>query len=231
VIPAVIGEVVEGQAADLAGIQTGDELIAVEQQSMSDWTQWVELIRSSAEQTLEVRLMRNGTLQTVLLTPQRNDQNVGFIGAAPDASKIVLPDDMKAELRYGAMVAIPKAFEHVWFTSISTLKGLWGMLVGTVSSENLGGLITIAQIAKSSAEQGLSSFLNFLAMISVTLAVLNLLPIPVLDGGHLAWFLIEKLTGKPVKESIQLQAQQIGLVLLLSLMMLAFYNDLTRLFG
>jgi regulator of sigma E protease len=105
------------------------------------------------------------------------------------------------------------------------------MLVGTVSSENLGGLITIAQIAKSSAEQGLSSFLNFLAMISVTLAVLNLLPIPVLDGGHLAWFLIEKLTGKPVKESIQLQAQQIGLVLLLSLMMLAFYNDLTRLFG
>jgi regulator of sigma E protease len=230
-IPAVIGEVIEGKAADLAGIEVGDELVTVGQQNLTDWMQWVELIRSHPEKPLEVSLMRNGLLQTIVLTPQRNEQGEGVIGAAPDATLIVIPDSLKAELRYDALSSIPQALSQVWFTSISTLKGLGGMLIGTVSSENLGGLITIAQIAKSSADQGWGSFVNFLAMISVTLAVLNLLPIPVLDGGHLAWFVVEWLTGKPVSESLQMQAQQIGLILLIGLMMLAFYNDLTRLFG
>jgi regulator of sigma E protease len=105
------------------------------------------------------------------------------------------------------------------------------MLTGNVSTENLGGPISIAQIAGSSAEQGFISFVSFLAMISITLGILNLLPIPMLDGGHLVLFLMEAIRGKPIPEEVQIRGQQIGLFLLLMLMFLAFFNDLSRLFG
>ncbi|MCF6193965.1 MAG: RIP metalloprotease RseP, partial [Kangiellaceae bacterium] len=148
-----------------------------------------------------------------------------------DASQTDIPAYLQAELRYGPFSAIGYAVQETWDFSISTVKGIVGMLIGTVSSKNIGGPITIAQIAGASAEQGVISFIYFLAMISISLGILNLLPIPILDGGHLVMNLIEWIKGKPLSEHAQVQGQKVGMILLLSLMFLAFFNDLSRLFG
>ncbi|HDY85788.1 MAG TPA: RIP metalloprotease RseP, partial [Methylophaga sp.] len=138
---------------------------------------------------------------------------------------------LKSELRYGLILAFPQAVMNTWDFSVSTLTSLWGMIKGTVSTDNLGGPISIAKVAGSSAEQGWMSFVSFLAMISITLGILNLLPIPMLDGGHLSMFIIEAIRGKPLSETTQVQAQKIGMIILLAVMFVAFFNDLSRLFG
>lgn len=230
-VPAVIGELVAGGVAERSGLQTGDRLIAVNGEALSEWSQWVEKIQASAGELLQVTIMRGDERRVLDLIPERNEQGVGFIGVGPDMSAVQTPDALKAEIRYSPLPAVKEAVGQVWTFSVTTLKSLWGMLVGSVSTDNLGGPISIAQIAGSSAEQGVQSFISFLAMISITLGILNLLPIPVLDGGHLALFLLEWLRGKPLDESVQAQCQRVGMILLLSLMFLAFYNDLTRLFG
>jgi regulator of sigma E protease len=163
--------------------------------------------------------------------PKTGEDGKGRIGAAVDASQTAIPQELQAELRYGPIEAVSQAVLQTWDFSSSTLKSLWGMVTGKVSTDNLGGPISIAQIAGSSAEQGLTSFISFLAMISITLGILNLLPIPMLDGGHLAMFALEAVRGKPLSVTMQLQIQKVGFLILIVVMFIAFSNDLTRVFG
>jgi len=137
---------------------------------------------------------------------------------------------MRVVVRHGLLAAIPAAFGKTWEVTTLTLRTLWRMVSGRASVENLSGPISIARYAGQSAAVGLATFLGFLGIVSVSLGVLNLLPVPILDGGHLLFYLVEAIKGSPVSEATQLAGQKIGITLLLLLMSLAFYNDLVRLF-
>ena len=227
----VIGTVVQGMPADKAGLKTGDTLLEYDGRAITNWTDWVDLIRSNPSIPLPILLERNGEQLELTITPIKSDDNFGQIGASVDSSHTTFPEDLKAELRYGPIEAIGRAVATTWqFTSL-TVKSIAGMLMGEVSSKNIGGPISIAQFAGASGDRGFISFLSFLAVISISLGILNLLPIPVLDGGHLLLFFIEWVKGSPVSEAVQIQGQKVGFLLLMSLMFLAFFNDLSRLFG
>ncbi|RKZ86965.1 MAG: RIP metalloprotease RseP, partial [Gammaproteobacteria bacterium] len=227
----IIGAIVKGGAAEQAGIQVGDLLVSANGELINSWMGWVELIRANPDKLLNITVERSGKAIILSLTPIMTDKNIGQIGAGVDSSYSKVPTELQAELRYGPIQAIGQAIFETWYFSISTIKSIAGMLTGTVSSKDIGGPISIAQYAGSSADRGLISFVGFLAMISISLGILNLLPIPILDGGHLAMYFVEWLRGTPLSEQIQLQGQKIGIVLLLMLMFLAFFNDLSRLFG
>ncbi|WP_417508882.1 RIP metalloprotease RseP [Methylophaga sp.] len=230
-IKPVLGEIVPNSPAQKAGLKAGDVLLSSQQQTIDNWSKWVELIQASAGKELNIEIQRNEQRLTLTLTPQAGDDGKGRIGAAVDASQSTIPQDLQAELSYGPVEAVWQAVIQTWDFSSSTLKSLWGMITGKVSTDNLGGPISIAQIAGSSAEQGVTSFISFLAMISITLGILNLLPIPMLDGGHLAMFAVEAVRGKPISEITQVQIQKVGFLILIMVMFIAFFNDLTRVFG
>ncbi len=230
-IPAVLGQIVADGAAAKAGLQEGDKLISADGKTIDDWQAWVALIQASPGTLIHITYQRDGQQFTVDVTPEKDAQNKGRIGAGVAMPSEQLPAELQAELRYGPLAAIPEAVLKTWSFSANTVASLWGMLRGTVSTDNLGGPISIAQFAGSSAQQGLITFISFLAMISISLGILNLLPVPILDGGHLVMYFIEWIKGSPVSESVQIQGQKIGLFLLLMLMILAFANDLARLFG
>ena len=230
-IPAVLGQIVADSAAAKAGLQEGDKLISADGQTIDDWQAWVALIQASPGKILQITYQRDGQQFTVDVTPEKDSDNKGRIGAGVAMPSEPLPAELQSELRYGPLAAIPEAVLKTWSFSANTVASLWGMLRGTVSTDNLGGPISIAQFAGSSAQQGLITFISFLAMISISLGILNLLPVPILDGGHLVMYFIEWVKGSPVSESLQIQGQKIGLILLLMLMILAFANDLARLFG
>ncbi len=227
----VIGVVVPNKAADKAGLLEGDLIVSTDGQAITDWTAWVALIRASPDQLLQVEIERQGQRRTLQLTPSQSEDNHGVIGAGIDASATEVPMALRAELRYGVFGGLIKALDTTWKMSALTVKSLVGMLSGEVSSKNLGGPISIAQFAGASADRGVVAFFSFLAIISISLGILNLLPIPILDGGHLLMYFFEWCLGKPVSERVQLEGQKIGFILLLTLMLFAFFNDLTRLFG
>lgn len=230
-IAPVLGQVVAGSPAAEAGLQEGDRLLSADGRELSNWNDWVALIQQKPGETLLITIERKQQRLELSLTPEAGEDGKGRIGAGVDTDFSRLPAELQSELRYGPVAAMKEAVVQTWLFTSSTLKSLWGMLTGEVSTDNIGGPISIAQIAGSSAEQGLISFVSFLAMISITLGILNLLPIPMLDGGHLMMFIIEAIRGKPVPDDVQIRGQQIGLFLLLMLMFLAFFNDLSRLFG
>ncbi len=230
-MPPILGEIVADSPAERAGLKTGDELISANGKQLSSWQGWVALIQSSADEEMSIEILRDGQVQQLNITPAADENNVGRIGAAVNTEGYEIPAELRSELRYGPLAAIPQAFSQTWQFSVTTLSGLWGMLVGTVSSDNLGGPIAIAQFAGDSAQQGFIAFISFLAMISISLGILNLLPVPVLDGGHLLMYFFEWVRGKPLPESVQIQGQKIGLFLILLLMVFAFTNDIARLIG
>jgi len=226
-----IAQVMEGSAAAKAGIQQGDILIAANGELIQDWAQWVDLIRSSAEQTVIIDLERAGEMLTLEATPAtittNGGETIGQIGVVPVA--IEIPDDWIRTSYPGLPRAFIMGLEKTWQLIVITLDSLWKMLTGDLSVKNLSGPITIAKVAGDSATGGLIVFVNFLALFSVSLGVLNLLPVPMLDGGHILFYTAELLRGKPLPESVQIAAVKIGMALLLMLMMVAFYNDISRL--
>ncbi|MEQ8428212.1 MAG: RIP metalloprotease RseP [Gammaproteobacteria bacterium] len=229
----VIGEIISGGAADMAGMKAMDKVIAVDGKAVGSWTEWVEIIRDSPGQSMNVELLRNDVTQFVTLVPSVNTVNgtdVGRIGAVAYKPEGFFEDYFTLE-SYAVTTSLVKAVEKTWDMSLLTLRVLGKMLIGEASVKNLSGPISIAQYAGQTADIGLIAFLGFMAIVSVSLGVLNLLPVPLLDGGHLVYYVIEFMIGKPVSESIQVWGQQMGLVLLLSLMSLAFYNDIIRLLG
>jgi regulator of sigma E protease len=230
--PAVIDRLIEDGAGARAGLQPGDRIVQADAVAISSWSRWVDYVRARPGQVIEVRVLRSGQEIVLGLTPDSvadAGQTIGRIGAY-----VRLPDDdqratMRVVVRYGPLQAVSEALGKTWDVTTLTLRTLWKMVSGGASVENLSGPISIAQYAGQSAVVGLAAFLGFLGIVSVSLGVLNLLPIPVLDGGHLLYYLLELVKGSPVSEAAQLLGQKIGIALLLALMSLAFYNDLIRL--
>ena len=230
IIPAIIGEVVAGGAAERAGMQMGDKVLAVDGVSVSDWIAWVEVIRESPGKPLNVELLRGEEYLQLVVIPEKvtlEDQVIGRIGAIVDGAYRV-DNNLLAIESYSVFGSFIKGLDKTYEMSIMTLRILGKMIVGKVSVKNLSGPISIAKYAGDSAQIGFIAFLSFLAIVSISLGVLNLLPIPLLDGGHLFYYIIEFFKGSPVSESVQIIGQQVGLAILLGLMGLAFYNDILR---
>jgi len=197
---------------------------------VKDWPDLVEVIQANPEKTLNVAVLRDGETIGITLTPkgvEREGSIKGFVGASPQA--VDFPPEMLRETRYPIYSAWMPAISKTWEVTLFTLESIKKMIVGAISPKNLSGPITIAQVASTTAENGFESFVGFIALLSISLGVINLLPIPVLDGGHLLYYFIELIAGRPVPQKVQNWGLQVGMFLLMGIMVLAFYNDLTRL--
>lgn len=233
-LPPVVGEVVPGEPAELAGLKPGDRILSADGLPVETWRDWVDLVRDRPGEALAITVEREGAERLDLrITPRAISEDgaeVGRIGAGVHVPEDLM-DDYSVKVRYGPIEALERSVAKTAEMSLMTLRVIGRMLIGQASVENLSGPITIAETAGRTASHGFDSFLKFLAVVSISLGILNLLPIPVLDGGHLMYFLIEGVKGSPLSEAAQAQGQKIGLILLAALMTLAFYLDLSRLLG
>jgi regulator of sigma E protease len=233
ILPPVIGETLAGEAAEMAGLMPGDLLLTANDMPLESWSDWVNYVRQRPEQLIRLEIERDGRLLSLELTPASvpgEDEPVGRIGASVEVPADLL-DEFQVEIRYGPMAAVGHSLQKTWDLSLLMLRMLGKMVLGEVSVKNLSGPISIADTAGKSASYGASYFIKFLAIVSVSLGVLNLLPIPVLDGGHLFFFLIEAIKGSPLSDKVMEQGQKVGMLILLAIMGLAFYVDLNRFFG
>jgi regulator of sigma E protease len=229
-IKPVIGQVVADGVGYHAGLLTGDEILAVDDVEIQNWADLVKAIRGNPERTLELEILRNDQVIVLSVTPEATTENgkpFGKIGVAPVINQAEF-EELMVIITYPPIQAIQKAIGKTWETTILTLQMLSKMITGDVSWKNVSGPISIADHAGQSAQMGLVSYLAFLALISVSIGVLNLLPIPILDGGHLMFYLIEMIRGAPLSDKIMLIGQKIGLAMLLTLMVFAIYNDINR---
>ncbi|MEO8224786.1 MAG: RIP metalloprotease RseP [Gammaproteobacteria bacterium] len=229
----VLGEISPGGAAERAGLQPGDRILLADGKVVKTWTGWVKIVRARPGELLDITVRRGDAdveLTIEVASEQTADGRIGRIGAAVSLPKDLL-DGMRAEERYGPLEALGRATAKTWEMSTLTLRMIWRMLVGDVSPRNISGPINIAQYAGVTASLGATAFLSFLAIVSISLGVLNLLPIPMLDGGQIVYTVAESLKGGPLSERAQVIGQQIGIGFLLVLMSFAFYNDISRLLG
>ena len=221
--PVVLGKVLADGAAQRAGFKVGDRVLAVDGVEVDRWSDWLEIVKQAPGERLTVDVRREGRAHTLTLVPDvvEDDEGgqYGYVGTGA----------LHRTMRLSALDALPRAIEETWAKTALTLDILKKMVVGMVSTRNLSGPITIAKVAGDSAESGVETFLKFLALLSVSLGVLNLLPIPVLDGGHVLFHIVELVKGSPVPERVQVMGVQVGIFIVASMMLLAFYNDLTRL--
>jgi regulator of sigma E protease len=226
-LPPVLGDIAKGTAAEQAGLQPGDRVVSVNGAAIGDYVVLVKWVRAHPGEVAHIAIERQGqplTL-TAIISTERDGGHLGADVARPKD----LWQDLRAENRLDPLAAVPAALDQTWRMSVLTLKMLWRMVLGEVSVKNVSGPIQIAQVAGYSAQIGLVSFLSFMAVVSVSLGVLNLLPVPLLDGGHLLYYGIEAVKGKPLSARAQEAGQRIGLTFLVLLMGLAFYNDIMRL--
>lgn len=230
-LPAVVGEVIEDSAAARAGLLAGDRVLSIDGVDINEWDELVSRIRENPGNALTLEISRNGSEQTLNIIPDAAEENgvtIGRIGAAYQLDKAEL-DKLLIQIEYGPTTALGKAVAKTWETSVFSLKTLGNMITGAVSWKGLSGPVTIASFAGQSADAGWKTFLGFLALVSISLGILNLLPIPVLDGGHLLYYMVEIVKGSPVSEQVMEFGYRIGFVLLGILMACALYNDITRL--
>jgi regulator of sigma E protease len=233
--PVVVGELAPDFPAAAAGIAPGDRVIEVEGVPIDDYLKFVDVIRGRAGEPTRIALLRDGRRLEFELVPRpvvEDGRTIGKIGlgAAP-GDPGAFPASMQTVERYGPIAAIAPAVRETWEKSALTVRFLWRMVTGDVSTKNISGPINIAQYAGLTAVEGFTYYLGFLALVSISLAVLNLLPVPVLDGGQVAFQLAEIVKGAPLSTEAQVFGQKIGIAMLVLLMGFAFYNDLTRLFG
>ena len=233
-MPAVIGAVTRQGPARQAGLEQGDRITAVDGEAVRDWQHWVTLVRAAAQTPLSVSISRQGEPVEVTVTPEAKvsgeGETIGFIGASLEPGYDA-DQSLFATEAYPPHTALAKAAGKTLDMTVTTLQILGRMITGQASLKNLSGPVSIAQYAGQTAQMGVVAFLGFLAIVSISLAVLNLLPIPLLDGGHLFYYLLEFIKGSPVSDSTQMLGQRVGLVLLFSLMALAIFNDILRLAG
>ena len=230
-LPPVIGRLIAGGAGERAGLLADDQVLAVDGVAIARWDELVSVISSNPGKRLVFDLRRQEQRVQMPVTPDavlEKSVSIGRIGAAPRIDRNAMQKYM-VEVRYGPLESLGKALQRTWETSIFSLQMLGKMLVGEVSLKNLSGPITIADYAGQSAQVGWISYVVFLALISISLGVLNLLPVPLLDGGHLMYYMLEIFKGSPLSEKTMAVGQQIGMALLLVLMVFAIYNDITRL--
>ena len=220
----VLGKVLAGSAADTAGLRPGDRISRVNGAAIDTWREWEQAIRSAPAKPLDVRVERGRDTVALTLVPQDKTDDAGaHYGLAG-----VMPQ--LASVRYGPIDALGRALRRTGQNVGMTVGFVKKIVTGLVSSKNIAGPITSARIAKASAQAGFEYFVDVLALLSISLGVLNLLPIPILDGGHVLFCTAELLLGRPVPEAIQAVGLQVGLVFVAGLMLLAIYNDLARLF-
>jgi regulator of sigma E protease len=232
-IKPVIDKILPNSASAVAGLQNKDLIISADGIAVTDWMQWVDYVQKHPGTEIKLTVKRGESLLPLIIKPQKvitkENKIVGKIGAG-----VHIPEELIDSLQVHYSLPVGEAFlsavETTYYYSTTSLAMMGKMLIGNASVDNLSGPISIAQYAGQSAEMGLVHFLKFMAIVSVSLGVLNLLPIPVLDGGHLAFYLVEAIKGSPVSDKIQIAFQQVGVALLMSLMLLAMFLDIGRLF-
>ena len=230
----VIGEVNAGEPAARAGMRPGDEVVRALGEPIGSWMDWVRFVRARPGVEFPVEVRRGGEIVTLTLRPaavESGEDSIGRIGAALHRDAMPNEDDWYVTERRTPLEAAERAVARTWEITSLTLGLLWKMVRLELSSEHLSGPITIARYARDSASGGFTRFLEFLAIVSISLGILNLLPIPVLDGGHLLIHLAEAVKRGPLSERTMMLGRQVGLVLLVGLMSLALYNDVMRLFS
>lgn len=230
----IVGEVQPDSPADRQGLKSGDKIVAVNDVIIKDWISFTKIVRENPEKTLKIRVERAGQLVDLKVMPRATKDTMGNrfgqIGAGVQAVNTRVPDEFRKTIQYNAVDSIGKALTKTYDLSVMTLKSMGKMLTGLIGIENLSGPITIAKVANQSFDIGWQAVLSFMAIISISLAVLNLLPIPVLDGGHIVMYTYELIMGKSLPENVQMVGINIGLILLAGFMLLAIGNDISRLF-
>jgi regulator of sigma E protease len=232
-LPPVLGDIITGGGADRSGLRPGDRIVSAGGEAVASWPAWVDLVRSRPGETLDIVVERDGASLPVELQIDRAaaaEGGIGRIGASPRVPEGFY-DYIRATERHGPVAAFGESLRKTWEMSSLTVRMMARMITGDVSVKNISGPINIAQYAGYSASIGVSPFLSFLAVVSLSLGILNLLPVPMLDGGQIAYQLAEAAKGSPLSERTQLIGQQVGIALLLLLMSFAFYNDISRLLG
>lgn len=230
-IPPRLDKVMAGSAAENAGFKTGDLLISRDGEPITSWQDWARWVYEHPGAIVKLEWERAGErrqAEVILASLREDGRSIGRFGASV-AVPPQLWQDSRAEMRHAPLQAIPEAVRHTWRMSLLTVRMMGRMLTGEVSVKNVSGPIQIAQVAGFSAQIGLVSFLSFMAIVSVSLGVLNLMPVPLLDGGHLLFYAIEAVKGSPLSERVQEWGQKLGLSMLVALMGLAFFNDIVRL--
>ena len=229
-LPPILAEFDPKGPAKAAGLKAGDRLLALDGKALADWQQVVDIVRMHPDTKIMLRVERDGAQIDVPVTLAARGESKapsGYLGAGVKA--VDWPPEMIREVSFGPVAAIGEGARRTWTMSVLTLDSLKKMLFGELSVKNLSRPITIAKVAGASAQSGVADFLNFLAYLSISLGVLNLLPIPVLDGGHLLFYLIEWARGRPLSDRVQSWGIQIGISLVIGVMLLALVNDLGRL--
>jgi len=233
-VDPIIGGVEPRGAAVAAGLTAGDKILSSDGVALNTWRQFVDLVRSSPDKTLNLMILRDGTEQSLQLTPKAKETetgDIGFIGARETQSLKIADEKLRTVERYSPLSAIGMAFVRTGDMISVSLKMIGKLFTGEASLKNtVSGPISIAQYAGQSVSVGADHYLNFIALLSISLGIFNLFPVPMLDGGHLMYYLAEIVTGKQVSERVQLFGQQIGLALLGTLMVFVFYQDILRVF-
>lgn len=234
-IPPVIEGLVADGAAERSGMLAGDRIVSVDGAPLTGWLQWVQRVRASPELPLNIVVQRDSSMVPLTIVPQLTEgedgSQIGVIGAYVQEFDLMasLPPERLREVHYNPLSAVVPAVQETWDKSVFVLDSIKKMVIGLISVKNINGPITIAQVAGETASYGLEVYLGFLAILSISLGVLNLLPIPVLDGGHLLYYSIEAIIRRPVPDRIQAMGLQLGLLLISGVMVLAVYNDVSRL--
>jgi regulator of sigma E protease len=229
-VPAVIGELLPSSVAVAAGFQVGDQIVALDHIAVKNWESVVSYVKESPNKQIQFEVLRHQQSIRINATPEaitENGSTVGRLGASVKVDKQAL-ENLLVEVNYSVLESLQKAVEKTWDTSVFSLKMLANMVTGKVSWKGISGPVSIASFAGESASLGIKVFLGFLALVSISIGVLNLLPIPVLDGGHLMYYIVEIFKGSPVSEQVMMMGQKIGLGVLGLLMMVAIFNDINR---
>jgi len=232
-LPAIVGQIMPASAAAMAGFRADDRMLAIDGKKIFEWADVGAIVRHAGGRPLVFMIDRAGQQMTLTATPQLSNEGgapVGKLGVAVKEDGSVMRD-MTTLVRYNPWEAATRAVIKTWDIAMISLRMMGRMIMGELSWKNLSGPVTIADYAGQTARLGLSYYLSFVALISISLGVLNLLPIPVLDGGHLMYYLAEFIKGKPLSDRVLAIGQQVGFALLALLMLFAFYNDFNRLFS
>jgi regulator of sigma E protease len=226
----VVGSLVAGDAAQEAGFEVGDRIVSANGDLVETWMQWVKIVRARPGESIDVAILRDSQLISLDVVPVSRTSGNEAIGAV--GMGVVIPEIPEERIRrqgHNPIQAFSAAVERTYSLTIFTFDSMWKMVQGLISTKNLSGPISIAQVAASTAESGFTTWLSFLALLSISLGAINLLPIPVLDGGHIVFHALEGIFGRPVPEQIQMMSYQLGLAAVFTLMMFAIYNDVARL--